>query len=400
MIRPRSPLLYGLAAAAVAALGSAPAPPRDGEASFAEWRYFRVVALDTTPAGANVAGDVRGFPLAVTLDATSFNFGQSEVNGEDVRFSTREGRPLPYAIEQWDAAGQRATIWVKVDVRGNDARQSFLMFWGQADVLDASDMRAVFDTRDGFVGVWHLGDLSGSAEGGYRDGTANAAHATGVNLTRASAVEGRLGRAVALFHAQGQWVKVDGEKRKLFDLTDKMTFSIWARARSYPNRGGEGGKPLPGYETMFAKGDNSWRLQKFGVRGWHTPPSDLVETCVERKDPKADLCVVGKTDMATDQWFHFTGVQDHPQVKLYVNGALEKAETFDSAWTSGDYPVGIGNQSQFPNEGRFWDGVLDEARVCNVVRDDHWIKLDYESQRDGQALVKLGPVQARPLPER
>jgi Concanavalin A-like lectin/glucanases superfamily len=101
--------------------------------------------------------------------------------------------------------------------------------------------------------------------------------------------------------------------------------------------------------------------------------------------------------MVTERWFHFTGVHDHPQVKLYVNGALEAADTFDSAWTSGDYLVGIGNQSQFPAEGRFWDGVLDEARVSDVVRDDHWIKLDYESQRDGQALVKLGPVQQRPL---
>jgi hypothetical protein len=347
-----------------------------------------------------VSGDVRGFPLALTLDASTFDFGQTEFNGEDVRFSTRDGRPLPHAIEHWDSAAQRATVWVKVDVQGNDARQSFLMYWGHPEVFDASDMRAVFDTREGFVGVWHLGDLAGSTEGGYRDATAHAAHGTGVNLTRAEAVDGRLGRAVALSHAQGQWIKVDGEKRRLFDLTDKLTFSIWAKARSYPNRGGADGRPLGGYETLFAKGDNSWRLQKFGRREWHQPPADLVEICVERKDPKADLCVVGKTDVATDRWFHFTGVHDHPRVKLYVNGALETVETFDSVWTSGDYPVGIGNQSQFPGDGRFWDGVLDEARVLGVVKDDHWIKLDYESQRDGQALVKLGPVQSRPLPER
>jgi biopolymer transport protein ExbB len=382
-----------------AALALGAAPPRDGEAPFAKWRYFRVVALDTTPAGAGVAGDVPGFPLAVTLDATSFDFGQSEFNGEDVRFATREGRPLPHAIEHWDAAARRATVWVKLDVRGNDARQAFLMFWGHTDVLDAGDMRAVFDTRDGFVAAWHLGDLSGTAESGYRDATANAAHGTGVNLARASAVEGRLGRAVALSHAQGQWIKVEGEKRRLFDLTDKLTFSIWAKARSFANRGGEGARPS-GYETMFAKGDSSWRLQKFGVRAAHDPPSDLVEICVERKEPRADLCVVGKTDMATDRWFHFTGVHDHPRVKLYVNGVLESIETFEGAWTSDDHPVGIGNQSQFPNDGRFWDGVLDEARVQGVVRDDHWIKLDYESQREGQALVKLGPVQERPPPER
>jgi len=44
----------------------------------------------------------------------------------------------------------------------------------------------------------------------------------------------------------------------------------------------------------------------------------------------------------------------------------------------------IGNQSQFPDRGLAWDGILDEARVYNVPKNEHWIKLDYESQREGQ----------------
>jgi Concanavalin A-like lectin/glucanases superfamily len=152
---------------------------------------------------------------------------------------------------------------------------------------------------------------------------------------------------------------------------------------------------LPGYETMFAKGDNSWRLQKFGIRGWHKPPAELIEICVEQRQPRADLCVVGGTDMSTNQWFHFTGVHDHPQARLYVNGVLDKAEAFGSEWMSGDHPVGIGNQSQFPQQGRGWDGILDEARVLNVVKDEHWIKLDYESQREGQRFLTFGKTGQR-----
>jgi hypothetical protein len=363
---------------------------------FAAWRYSRTIILDTSPTGAAVTGDVRGFPLALAFDGRSFDFGQARAEGADLRLSTADGRPLAHAIEQWDAAGRTATVWVKVDVRGNDAAQSFLMHWGHPQATSAADSHAVFDTRDGFVGVWHLDDEGGTAAGGYRDATANAAHGTGVNLAPGARVAGRLGGALELSHAEGQWVQVASEKRKLFDLTDRLTFSIWARARSYRNKGGEGGRPLPGYETMFAKGDNSWRLQKYGIRAWHKPPADLVEICVERLEPRADLCVVGKTDVVPGRWFHFTGVHDHPRVKLYVDGVLEAVETFDSRWQSGDYPVGIGNQSQFPTQGRFWDGALDEARMLGVVKDDHWIKLDYESQREGQKLVRLGEVRRRP----
>ncbi|HUG52866.1 MAG TPA: DUF6786 family protein [Vicinamibacteria bacterium] len=382
--------------AAAQGAAAAPVPPlADASGPFHRWRHSRAVVLDTSPAGAAVKGDVPAFPLALSLDGGSFDFSQARPDGADLRFSTMDGRALPHTVERWDPAARTAAVWVKVDVRGDAAGQSLLMHWGHPDAPNLSDPRAVFDTRDGFVGVWHLGDQGGTAEDGYLDATANGAHGTGVNLTVEARVKGRVGDAVALRHDKGQWIHVAGEKRKLFDLTDRLTFSIWARAAGYRNKGGEGERPLPGYETMFAKGDNSWRLQKYGIREWHQPPADLVEICVERLLPKADLCVVGKTDVAPGEWFHFTGVHDHPRVKLYVNGALESVETFDSRWQSGDYPVGIGNQSQFPTQGRFWDGLLDEARVLDVVKDEHWIKLDYESQRDGQKLVHLGEVMTR-----
>lgn len=365
---------------------------------FARWRHTRPVTINTSASGANVNGDVHNFPLAVALDASNFDFNQAKPDGADVRLCAgADAEALPHAIEHWDATSKTALVWVKLPlVRGNDAKQLVYMHWGNPDAPDASDSPAVFDTRDGFVGVWHLNEPGNANPDGYRDATANAAHATGVNLEPNSpATDGRVGKGLTLRHAKNQWLKVDSDKRKLFDLTDKLTFSIWAKADSYANKGDKAKRALPGYETMFAKGDNSWRLQKFGVRDWHKPPAELIEICVERANPKGDLCVVGKTDMAAGQWFHLVGVHDFPKARLYVNGVLDKEETFDTKWTSGDHPVGIGNQSQFPQQGRAWDGVLDEARVLNVVKDEHWIKLDFESQRPGQKLITFGETRRR-----
>jgi hypothetical protein len=94
-------------------------------------------------------------------------------------------------------------------------------------------------------------------------------------------------------------------------------------------------------------------------------------------------------------WFHFVGVHDYPKAKLYVNGVLEAVETFDVNWKSDDYPVGFSNQSQFPEKGRWWDGWLDEARVMDVVKDAHRVKLEYESQREGQKFLSFGKTQKR-----
>jgi Concanavalin A-like lectin/glucanases superfamily/Domain of unknown function (DUF2341) len=361
---------------------------------YAGWRYWKAIRLDTTAAGAGVKRDVRGFPVPVVLGA-GFDFGQAKPDGTDVRFSrTMDGNTLPHAIDHWDAARRSAVLWVRLDlVKGDDASQSFVMYWGNPAAGTAGDAKAVFDTKDGFVGVWHLGEDGDSKDGGYHDATANEAHMTGVNMTPGDRGDGRLGRGVRLQHARRQWLKIESDKRRLFDLTTRATFSVWAKAHGYFNRG-EKGKALPGYETMFAKGDNSWRLQKFGIREWHKPPADLVEICVE-EPPRGDLCVVGKTDMAVGHWYHFVGVHDYPRARLYVNGVLEAEETFDVNWISGDWPVGLGNQSQFPTQGRFWDGVLDEARVLKVPKDEDWIKLDYESQREGSKLLSFGETHER-----
>jgi hypothetical protein len=361
-----------------------------------KWKHFRAVHLNTSADGANVSGDVRNFPVAVTLNADNFDFSQAKADGADLRFSAeKNGTPLPHHIESWVRNNQSALVWVKLPlVRGNNADQKLFLHWGNDTANDAGDSKAVFDTQEGFVGVWHLADEGGMDEDGYQDATRNAAHGTGVNMSRSSRVDGRVGLAALFRYPANQWIRVGGTKRMIFDITNQLTFSIWAKAHGYGNRGDDKTRALPGYETMFAKGDNSWRLQKFGIRSWHKPPAELIEICVEQP-PRADLCVVGKTDMVTNQWFHFVGVHDHPKVRLYVNGVLDKEETFAVPWRSDGHAVGIGNQSQFPDKGRQWDGVLDEARVLNVVKDEHWIKLDYESQREGQKFLTFGKVENR-----
>jgi hypothetical protein len=364
---------------------------------FDQWKYFRSVQLKTTADGAAVSGDVKNFPVAVALRAENFDFSQAQSDGADLRFSVEpDDAPLPYQIESWVRSNQTALVWVKVPlVRGNSADQKIFMHWGNASAKDASDARAVFDTREGWVGVWHLADAGSMEEGGYQDATANAAHGTGVNMGRSSRTEGRIGPGARFHYPANQWIRIGGAKRTIFDITNRLTFSIWAKAHSYGNKGDPSTRTLPGYETMFAKGDNSWRLQKFGIRSWHKPAADLIEICVEQP-PRADLCVVGQTDMVTNQWFHLVGVHEHPKARLYVNGVLDKEETFAVPWRSDDHAVGIGNQSQFPDKGRQWDGLLDEARVLNVVKDEHWIKLDFESQREGQRFLKFDPVIPRP----
>ena len=61
----------------------------------------------------------------------------------------------------------------------------------------------------------------------------------------------------------------------------------------------------------------------------------------------------------------------------------------------GDHPLGMGQQTQSLMGKRNWDGILDEVRVSNVARSADWIKLDFESQKEGAKLVSYGPVMTK-----
>lgn len=80
------------------------------------WPRGGSIYLLTTSEGANVpaAATVEGFPALVRLHTDWFDFRQAKANREDIRFSGSTGAPLAYQIEEWDAAKEAASIWVRI----------------------------------------------------------------------------------------------------------------------------------------------------------------------------------------------------------------------------------------------------------------------------------------------
>jgi hypothetical protein len=393
----RLALIRCAAFSAILAVGCTPQPTPattaavSGRAAADAWSYSQTITLDTTATGANVPEDVRQYPLAIRLDKSRFDFNQARADGADIRFFDSAGKPLPHAIELWDKAANSAAIWVLLDlIKGNSNDQSIVMKWGHATAPNTSDSKSVFKRQDGFVGVWHLNEDGNTTPDGYRDASDHEAHGTGVGMIPGSRVNARIGKGVHLDNPQGQdiarWIRVGGEKATQFNPGPPITVSIWALGYSYPIRS---------YETIIAKGDTSWTLQrvqygpgggaqKIGGQGY--------QTCV--RTPKYHLCAYNFAGQAlvTKEWLHFMVVYEEPSMKLYINGKLNASESA-GPWEKGVHDLGIGNQTQHLEKGRRqWDGILDEARVMHGVRTESWAKLDYESQRESPTLLRFGKV--------
>jgi hypothetical protein len=359
------------------------APPAQPAAVAQEtdWRYSQTITLDTTSSGAHVPDDVAKYPLAIQLDRSRFDFSQAQRHGADVRFFDAGGAPLPHAIELWDAQAGLAAVWVLMDVvRGNRNDQSIVMRWGNPAAADASDSKKVFTREDGFVGVWHLDEDGNTAPDGFKDSSAYQAHGTGVGLTPGSRVDARIGKGVHLNNPEGQntarWVRVSGDKIAAFNPSP-VTVSIWAWGDSFPIRS---------YETMIAKGDTSWTLQRVQY-----PSGQGFQTCVRAVGYHLCAYNFAAQPLVTKEWLHFMVVLDEPDMKLYINGQLN-ASRAGGPWEKGLHDLGIGNQTQNLGGRRQWDGILDEARVMQGVRSASWAKLDYESQRASPRLLRFGNV--------
>jgi hypothetical protein len=298
-----------------------------------------------------------------------------------------DGALLPYNVESWDKAAGTAMVWVKVDeVKGNDNAQSFVMHWGNPAAGSASDPKSVFGMADGFIGVYHLNEEGNADPGGYKDSSGHQAHMTGVMLAPGSRVDGRLGKATLLTNSKAdykkQWIRLDGEKNAMFNAVGHaITASIWTKVNSFGGRSKYGS-----YETVFSKGDTSWTMQRVGSNDW--------EACT--KGPGTVTwhnCAIIKGAVVTGQWLHFVLVLTDGGLSAYLNG--ERRAGAGNGKRFSDHPYGIGQQTQALMDGREWDGIVDEARVLAVAKDANWIKLDFESQKEGSKFLTFGPTQPK-----
>ena len=100
-------------------------------AQYADWKHSGSFYILTTPEGADLpsTAELLDFPLLVRLHKDFFNFDNVRPQGEDIRFSSAEGKPLKYEIDQWDKTNGFASIWVRIPLIKGNQRQKLNLHW-------------------------------------------------------------------------------------------------------------------------------------------------------------------------------------------------------------------------------------------------------------------------------
>jgi hypothetical protein len=330
-----------------------------------DYRYSRLVYLNTTPTGANVLQDVFSFPICISLDSANFDFSQTRIDGYDLRFAKPDGTPLQFHLDTWDYSLHRAAVWALVDtVFGNRDDQYITMMWGNPAALDAVSPGAVFDTANGFAGVWHLtqhGMPDSLLDATWRDSHAQPAG----DWTHQAVVDGIIGWALQ-FDGSGDYC-ISGRNVHPLD-TGNATISAWIKTADAAHN-----KSV----ISYGAGDMRLRLivQDYAWFGLYDGAA-WIDTFTSR------------TMLADDQWHYVAVTYDRAgSATAYVDGAAEAAIDISAArnaiLNADSITIGFDNYS-LPS---YWIGLLDEVRFESTARSASWIRLCFENQRKGQRLL-------------
>ena len=349
--------------------------PLSVQENYSNWAYSQNLYLNTTSGGANVAGNVDTFPVLVRLDTTVFNFAVAQDSGQDIRFAKSDGTHLYYQIEKWDFSAKTAAIWVRVDtVFGNNNTQYITMYWGNPKVNSMSNGAAVFDTGNGFVGVYHMMDGSGSMS----DATANGLSAA-ANGSVTYQQSGDVGLAGGF---TGNGTYFDATNNTKFDMSGikKLTISAWV------NRSGAAAAGAwEGIASKF-KWYNAVNYREYCIDN-NTTNGFEFHVSSDGTSTNESTISVGSTP-TNGVWYHVAGMMDGSNMYLFVNGSQKATGAKIAVYGSTNADFKIGEMDDNTSTIRqYWNGLIDEVRIEHTNRSANWINLCYQNQKPGQSLV-------------
>lgn len=381
-----------LGAGIVAAVGGAPA-----QEDYSTWTYSRNITVNTKSSGANLTSPLTRFPLLVRF--THENGGDvvyySKGRGADLRFTKANGvTRLHHQIDSWDSAAHTATVWVLMDsVKPNDSAVSIRLFWNKSGAADSGKGGGVFDTADGYAGVWHLGNTNDAAA--RPNAIPTRFPATPMNFaggyTRKTGV---IGWADSLTGGPGSEATAylainEGTPTTHFNFpAGNFTYTVWAKVAAADNFARMvslvGDDATSGANRIFLAFQNGNVVGRVYADGASRP-------------------VNSTTPPPLGEWAHYaytisrSGSDDI--ATLYLNGASIATATFTSPQQMPDAErayVRIGRDNINPNSDQSLNAALDEARISSVARPAEHLKLCYDVEKPGSTVVVLGA--SAPMP--
>ncbi|MEO1053939.1 MAG: DUF2341 domain-containing protein [Bacteroidota bacterium] len=321
-----------------------------------EYSFRKMITID----GSQVSGSsaLNGFPLLISVVdpdlATAANKVQN-ANGFDIVFTTGDGTTrLTQYNEEYDAATGTFIAWVNVDLVPGEDTEIFMYYGNCAATVTDPTNTNTWDSN--YVGVWLLNNTLDDATSFNHDSFDNGGTAN---------IAGKIGDARS-FSGTNQWLQV-ANSTDLNNTGTALTLSAWV------NRDVDQNDDI-GILIKSSNGGNQYQ-QHLGIEG-----ADVANGRV-RTGGTGQSRINGTTTLTPGTWYYITAVYDGAQLRVFTNGIQQNIEatTGNILDSSGD-PVLLGRRAL--GDDRFFDGIIDNARISNVARSNDWVLTEFNNQND------------------
>jgi hypothetical protein len=157
-------------------------------------------------------------------------------------------------------------------------------------------------------------------------------------------------------------------------ITTSLTLGLWMRMTAYVPWGHLIAKPL-----------NAPNIYPWMAYGLQIDSGDSPHFTFTISTDSGSLWVQSQSTVPLQQWVFVTGTYDGSNLRIYYNGTLERIASLSGTIVHNALKIYIGS---FDNGQQRFCGKIDEVRISNRALSPSWIKLCYENQKIGSAMVE------------
>lgn len=356
------------------------------------WSYRKKITVDKNKVSGS--SNLSNFPTLVfrtdpDLRHTSFggNVASSSAGvtggGGDFVFTSSDGTTkLDHEIEKYASSSGELWAWVEVPTLSVSADTSIYVYYGGPSTgATNQNPTGVWDAN--YMGVWHFSENPAGTSPQMKD-PANGNNGTSEGtMTSGDQVSGKVGGSLDF---DGVDDRINAGTSTDFDLT-VYTVCAWINPRT--NGESNNGRITTKAQTTNVGGMQLMRAPNVGGT------TDLVG--VRSNDGAARISEINGAGFNT--WQHVCATYNDAgdrKVYMYRNGVEPgynvQATVTGTLNTFSGQALFLGGNS---DGTRSYDGLIDEARISNIVRSADWIKTEYNNQSRPATFHSFGGQESR-----
>jgi hypothetical protein len=348
-----------------------------GAASFSGYAFKKQLVLNTTSAG--ITTDQTSFPALVYIQDNNLivtnncnnkvqyplgNYNGAAGTNYDFAFlDPATSGELNYQVESYNSTTGTLLVWVQIPKLYAATNNTLSFYFGS---LTPAHTASFYNSTWGsdYLAVYHFNETSGTV----LDATNNAVNGTATNVTAAT---DKIHTAAGLTGGGYSFSKTSQSKiitTKKADITaNAFTLSAWV---SVTTPGGD--NKVVSNELNFGPG------YKLGAK------LNAVETETRSTNTIGTEGNLGRGGTVTTGWHYIQGTFNGSAFINYLDGVAVTTSLLKTATSitplAGDVvTMGIDHRSGVADENYF-DGLMDEVRISNVIKSSDWIKAEYVNQ--------------------